>query len=268
MPPSRCSGRYGGDLAGAAGGVDAELSADQVGGGLGHGPQGGGLAAGDGDEAFHPVRGGVVEALEGARQLATAAAAAGRADQRPGRRPGGPLGGRGHRRDQLGPLPVHRLDVLLGHLEVVGVGHSPGAGPDDRQAPLGHHDVAVAGRVQAVDDQIAQPADERQQHPGGWLDGHGRAGHGGQALAPGAGGVDDQVGRQFGVAAGHMVVGDHSGDPPTGGHQPGHFGKGLQPGAAQPCGGEEPQRQPHRVHARVRHQHRRPQRRVQPGLQG
>jgi hypothetical protein len=45
------------DLAGAAGRVDAELAADQVGGGLGHGPQGGRLAAGDGDEALGPVGG-------------------------------------------------------------------------------------------------------------------------------------------------------------------------------------------------------------------
>ena len=45
------------DLAGAAGGVDAELGADEVGGGLSHGPQGGGLAAGDGDEPLHPVSG-------------------------------------------------------------------------------------------------------------------------------------------------------------------------------------------------------------------
>ena len=119
-----------------------------------------------GDEPLHPIGDSVVEALEGPGQLAAAVSsgASSGADQRPGRGPGGPLGGRGHRRDQLGTLAVHRLDMLVGDLEVVGVGDGPGAGPHDRQAPLGHHDVPVAGRVEAVDDQVAQPADQRQEH--------------------------------------------------------------------------------------------------------
>ena len=154
------------DLAGAAGRVDAELAADQVGGGLGHGPQGGRLATGDGDEALDPVGDSVVEALEGARQLppSPTSGAADGTDQRPGRGPGGPLGSGGHRRDQLGPLPVHGRHVLVGHGQVVGVLDGPGARADDRQAPLGHHDVPVAGRVQAVHDQVTQPADQRQEH--------------------------------------------------------------------------------------------------------
>src|SRR4029453_1383305 len=64
------------------------------------------------------------------------------------------------------PAPaVHRPHMLVGHHEVVGVGDGQGAGPDDRQAPLGHHDVPVAGRMQAVDGQVAQPADQPQDHP-------------------------------------------------------------------------------------------------------
>jgi hypothetical protein len=34
-------------------------------------------------------------------------------------------------------LPVHRLDVLLGHVQVVRVGDHPGAGAHHRQGPLG-----------------------------------------------------------------------------------------------------------------------------------
>jgi hypothetical protein len=51
---------------------------------------------------------------------------------------------------------VRRRTPRVGHLEVVGILNGPGAGPHDGQAPLGHHDVAVAGRVQAVNDQVAQ----------------------------------------------------------------------------------------------------------------
>jgi hypothetical protein len=121
--------------------------------------------------------------------------------------------------------------------------------------------------MQPVDDQVAQPALKGQQHPGGRLDGYGRPGHGGQALAPGAGGVDHQIRLQDVLPTGHVVVGDHPGDPPTGGQQAGDLGERLQPGAAQLRGGEKAQRQAHRVHGRVRHPHRRLERRVQARLQ-
>jgi hypothetical protein len=122
--------------------------------------------------------------------------------------------------------------------------------------------------VEAVDNQLAQPARQRQQHPGGRLDGHGRSGHGGQPLAPRAGGIDDHIGRHLAVSAGHMVVGHDPGDPPAGLQHAGDLGEGPQLGTAQPRRGEEAQRQPHGVHGRVRHPHRRLEGPVEAWLQG
>ena len=158
-------------------------------------------------------------------------------------------------------------------------GRAPRARPGRRGPPRSRRwsprstGPAGAGRCrrrrpcEAVDHQIAQPAAQRQQHPRRRLDGHGRPGHGGQTLAPGAGGVHDEVGAELALATGQVVADRHPGDPPAGMEQAGDLGERSQPGAALLCGGEEPQRQPHRVHGRVRHPHRRLQGRVQPGLQ-
>ena len=192
--------------------------------------------------------------------------AAGGADQRPGRGPGGPLGGRGHRRDQLGALAVHRLDMLVGHLQVVGVADGPGAGPDDRQAPLGHHDVPVAGRVQAVDDQVTQPADQRQEHLGdGWTG----------TVAPAMAARRSHQGpvalttRSAASSASAPVRWSRSVTPVTARSAVSSPVTSVNAlGAVAPGGGEEPQRQPHGVHGGVRDPDGRFERRVQAWLQG
>ena len=71
------------------------------------------------------------------------------------------LGGRGHRRDQLGALAVHRLDMLVGHQAVVVA--TVQVGPTTRRR-WGTTMSLATGRVQAVDDQVTQPADQRQEH--------------------------------------------------------------------------------------------------------
>ena len=101
-------------VAGAAGLVDAELAAHDIGAQLGHPAQRGRLAAGDRDEALDAVPLLVIERLERARQLA-AGGRTGGADQRSRRRPG-----RAPRRVRsagisFDALGVHALDVVLGH---------------------------------------------------------------------------------------------------------------------------------------------------------
>ena len=102
------------------------------------------LAAGDRDEPLDAVVHGVVDRLEGPRELAARVGVVLGADQRPGGRPR-----RAERRvadggDQLRALLDHASDVVLGNAEVVGVLDHPGAGADDRERPLRDHDVAVA----------------------------------------------------------------------------------------------------------------------------
>src|SRR5262245_10553841 len=81
-----------------AGGGDAQLGADDVGGRLGHRAQGRGLAAGDRDQAFHALGLLVIEALERPGQLTPGACRAA-ADQRTYGRPGRAALGRGNGRD-------------------------------------------------------------------------------------------------------------------------------------------------------------------------
>src|SRR4029453_3629882 len=90
-----------------------------------------------------------------------------RSDQRPGRRPRGPELGVRDGGDQLRAFLPHPPDVVLGDVQVVGILDRPRTRADDRQRPLGHDDVAVAGPVHPVQHHVAHGAAPGEHHAGG-----------------------------------------------------------------------------------------------------
>ena len=143
--------------------------------------------------------------------------------------------------------------MVLRQVQLVRVVDDPRARPDHAQPPLGEHDVAVTGRVQAVDDHVAPASAHGHEDPGRATDGHLDPGHVGDPLGPRTGGVDHEVGGQLGLLAGHVVPGRDAGDRPRLAAEADHLGEAADVRAVPLRRREEPQREPHRVHGAVGH---------------
>ena len=145
-----------------AGALLAELPADSVHGLLRHQPEGRELAAGDRDEAAHPVALGVVEERVRAGDVAGGGdVLLGVLEQRADTRPDPHRPGPAETGDELLAVLEHRVDLVLGHGLVVGIGGLDVGGPDHADRADRDQDVAVGGHLAAVDHRVHQPVVHR-----------------------------------------------------------------------------------------------------------
>ena len=167
-----------------------------------------------------PSRCGVIEYGEGALGFAALRGAA-LFVQRPDARPG-------PQRAHLAEAGHHLLALFqqLAHFPaldagVVRVGHVDRGRADDGHGADRHQDVAVAGRVAAVDDGVDEAVGHRDHRALAGAHGDRAAGHAGDLPGPRARGVDDQRGGQVALVArapvahgcaGHLAARDRQAD--------------------------------------------------------
>ena len=182
-------------LARAAGLVDAELPADHVRAELGHPAERRRLAAGDRDEPLDAVVHGVIDRLEGARELAARVRVV-LANRSAGGRPTTPRGTARRATAGISFAPSVASCAARGPRERRGR-----RGPRPSTSWCRRPRARAAGprcrrhrTVQPVHHHVAEPAAHREHHAGRGPDRHVDPGHVGHLLRPRTGRVDDEVG--------------------------------------------------------------------------
>ncbi len=155
-------------VGGAAAPLVAELLAHRVDDVLGHQAVGGQLAAGDGEEALDAVARGVVDdARPRLMCRVSPSSSEARSSLNSGRAPVQACSARAWRKPGTitSPGVEHLLHLGVPDGEVVGAVGLHVGGADDADGADGDEDVAVAGRVAAVDHRVHQPVVHRDHDP-------------------------------------------------------------------------------------------------------